>query len=112
MGTLTGTISQAAFCVAYSRLALRFGWQATLLLSTAVFGVCTLLLQSLELPLLWLYLVGLFGFASFFLVLSGLLPQAGIAGAFVAAIAAILAIQAAALRLLRRRPVSAGLNWR
>ena len=42
-------------------------------------------------------LVGLFGFASFFVVLSGLLPQVGIPAAFAAAIVTVLTIQAAVL---------------
>ncbi len=193
MGTLAGTISQAAFCIAYSRLAFRFHWITTVILSSLVFTASTLILQSVNLPLVALYVlvivflilalrftvrikassaapkpmpgwdiparmvvattyiilltsiapligphltgllspfplyatilavfahrlqgpspatkvlhglvVGLFGFASFFLVLSGLLPQVGIAPAFAAAIVTVLTIQAAALWILRR----------
>lgn len=193
-GTLTGTISQAAFCVAYGWLAFRFGWLAVLALSSLVFAAFTVVLQGMSLPLLPLYalvviclvvalrvsvgdpapsaptarslprwdiparmivatsylmvltglaprigphltglmspfplyaailavfaqrlegpaasvrvvnglLVGLFGFASFFLVLAGLLPATGIAGAFAAAIITVLMMQAGALWLLRR----------
>jgi hypothetical protein len=194
MGTLAGTISQAAFCVAYKRSAFRFGWIVTILLSCLVFTASTVVLQFLNLPLIPLYLlvvlslilalqftargidtspatagqlpkwdiparmiaattyvvlltsiaprigphltgllspfplyaailavfahrwqgplpvvrvvyglvVGLFGFASFFLVLSGLLPQVGIVVAFAAAIATVLTIQVTALSMLRR----------
>jgi len=194
MGTLAGTISQAAFCVAYRQLAFRFGWAVTLLLSSLVFAASTMVLQTTNLPLILLYLlvvltltlalrftasaidassvatrplpnwdiparmiivttyvvlltsiaptigphltgllspfplyaavlavfahrlqgpssavkvvhglvVGLFGFASFFLVLSGLLPQVGITVAFTAAILTVLTIQAAALWMMRR----------
>jgi hypothetical protein len=42
-------------------------------------------------------LLGLFSFAGFFVVLSGLLERLGVAGGFMAAIAAALTIQAASL---------------
>jgi hypothetical protein len=42
-------------------------------------------------------LLGLFSFAGFFVVLSGLIERLGVAGGFVAAIAAALTIQAASL---------------
>ena len=48
-------------------------------------------------------LVGLFAFAGFFIVLGALIERAGIALAFVAALALALAVQAASLRLVRRR---------
>lgn len=194
MGILAGTISQAAFCVTYSRLAFRCGWVISFLLSSGVFIGFTLVLQAFTLPLVPLYalvilflilalrlssrnaapvsqsvpplprwdiparmlvattylvvltslaptigphltgllspfplyaailavfahhlqgpapavrvvnglLVGLFGFATFFLVLSGLLPVVGTAVAFAAAILTVLFMQAAALWLLRR----------
>jgi hypothetical protein len=42
-------------------------------------------------------LLGLFSFAGFFLVLGGLIERLGVAGGFVAATAAALAIQAGSL---------------
>jgi hypothetical protein len=51
MGTLAGTISQAAFCVAYKRSAFRFGWALTVLLSSLVFAIFTVVLQSVKLSL-------------------------------------------------------------
>lgn len=45
---------------------------------------------------------GLFGFASFFLILAGLLPQFGIASSFTVAIVTVLAVQIVALWTLRR----------
>jgi hypothetical protein len=45
-------------------------------------------------------LLGLFSFAGFFLVLGGLIERLGVAGAFVAATAAALAIQAGSLALV------------
>jgi hypothetical protein len=44
---------------------------------------------------------GLFGFATFFLVIASMLPSLGIAGAFALAIAAILLVQGLSLALLR-----------
>jgi hypothetical protein len=51
-------------------------------------------------------LLGLFAFAGFFLVLGLALERAGLALAFIAAIAAALAIQAASLRLVLHAPVA------
>lgn len=48
-------------------------------------------------------LIGLFGFATFFLVLAVLLERAGITVAFTAALAVALALQATSLLALRRR---------
>jgi hypothetical protein len=50
-------------------------------------------------------LLGLFGFAGFFVVLAALLEPAGIGSSFAGAIATVLAIQSISLWLLRRRPV-------
>lgn len=49
-------------------------------------------------------LLGMFSFASFFLMLGLLLVPAGVAGAFTCAIAVALALQAGALWVLRRPP--------
>jgi hypothetical protein len=46
-------------------------------------------------------LLGLFGFAAFFVVAAALLQPAGLLGAFVLAGAAALALQAASLRIVR-----------
>ena len=46
--------------------------------------------------------LGLFGFAAFFLVLAALIETAGVAPAFVAALGAVIALQAASLWALRR----------
>lgn len=51
-GTMTGTISVAAFCLAYSWLSLRLHWLLCLLLSWAVFFASTFVLEQLSLPLL------------------------------------------------------------
>jgi hypothetical protein len=50
VGTLAGTISPAAFCVAYAWLA-RYGWPTAIAGGFAVFAVITALLQSLPLTL-------------------------------------------------------------
>jgi hypothetical protein len=47
-------------------------------------------------------LLGLFSFAGFFLVLGGLIEDLGVAGAFVVATVAALAIQAGSLALVLR----------
>ena len=195
-GTLAGTMSQAAFCVAYGWLARRGGWPLPLTAGLLAFAVCTLALQRLspglgflcvgviaglvvalsvmpaaagarpraatELPrwdiparmvvatvfvvlltsmaqrlgpqltgllapfplyaaILTVFghrldgpgaavkvlrglLFGLFAFAGFFLVLALTLERAGTAGAFAAAIAVTLGLQAGSLWILRRAP--------
>ena len=53
-------------------------------------------------------LLGLFAFAGFFVVLGALIEHAGVAAAFVAAIASALAIQAASFALVRAVPARRG----
>lgn len=193
-GVLAGTISQAAFCLAYAHVGRHFGWLPSLLAGCAGFGVATIILQRVTLPLVPLFLVvvaalvvtllllprgakdvagkpaappgwdlparmivatvfvvaltegaaalgphltgllapfplyasilavfahrgqgagaavrvlrglqvGLFGFASFFLILGLLLERAGVAAAFGVAIAVALAVQGASLMVMMR----------
>lgn len=56
-GTLAGAVSQAAFCLAYGWLALRWGWALSLAGSCLAFAVLTVLLQYLALPLALLFLL-------------------------------------------------------
>ncbi len=56
-GTLTGSISQAAFCLTYGWLALRYGWLLTVLASCLIFATTTAALQYLTLPLAPLFLL-------------------------------------------------------
>jgi hypothetical protein len=69
LGTMAGTVSQAAFCVAYGRLASRdtltgrLGWPGALLGGSVAFALATLVLQGLTLSLL----------PSFAMVIAGLL---------------------------------------
>ncbi len=56
LGTLTGAISQAAFCLAYGWLAIRFTWPLTVLVSTLIFAGATAAFQYLSLPLSALFL--------------------------------------------------------
>jgi hypothetical protein len=56
VGTLSGTISQAAFCVTYGWLAWRWGWLRTVSASCLAFVVSTVVLQSLTLPPVPLFL--------------------------------------------------------
>jgi hypothetical protein len=205
VGTLTGTLSQAPFCLTYGWLARRAGWPLTLGIGYLSFAAATLALQYLSLPLVVLFplvivvltlalrlmppgaeakqqpgssvapapvpprwdiparmvlatavvllltgvapilgphltglltpfplyasiltvfahrlqgppaaagvlrglLMGLYAFASFFLVLALLIEHVGMAPAFAASIAAALGIQAGSLWVMRRAAVSA-----
>jgi len=51
-GTMTGTISVAFFCLAYSWLSLRLNWPVCLLLGWGVFFASTFLLERVSVPLL------------------------------------------------------------
>lgn len=55
--TLAGASSQAAFCLAYSRFALRRRWPSALLAAILAFLAATILLQRLTLPLIALFLL-------------------------------------------------------
>jgi hypothetical protein len=54
-GTMAGTISQAAFCLAYSWLAARRGWPIAVGTGSLAFAVSTIALQGLSLPLPWVF---------------------------------------------------------
>lgn len=56
-GILAGTISQAAFCLAYGHLSRCAGWFPSLLAGCLAFAVATMLLQHVTLPLAPLFLV-------------------------------------------------------
>lgn len=193
VGTLMGALSQAAFCLAYGRLAPHIDWPAAILASSLLFLALTLALQPVSLPLVSLFIIvmltlalafrlmpsrpgnmplatgappawdiparmitattfvllltglastlgprltgllapfplyatilavfahqargphaavdvlkglllGLFAFASFFLILAALIEPAGITSAFAAALAAALLVQGGSLWLLR-----------
>lgn len=68
LGTMAGTVSQAAFCITYGRLAApggragRFGWPGALLGGGLAFALATVVLERLPLPLL----------PSFLMVIAGL----------------------------------------
>ncbi len=72
-GTLAGGISQAAFVAAYSQLAWRWKWPATLGAAIVGFAICTAVLENVTLPLLPLFAVV---FLVFTLVLRALPRQA------------------------------------
>jgi len=57
VATLAGALSQAAFCLIYSWLALRWRWPRTLVASCLGFLLATALLQRLMLPTLLLFLL-------------------------------------------------------
>jgi len=52
LGTLTGLLSLAAFCLAYSWLSFRMNWLGSLLISWGAFFVVTFILQYVVIPLL------------------------------------------------------------
>jgi hypothetical protein len=56
-GTMAGAISQAAFCVAYGWLAVRWGWPMAVGASCLAFALSTAALQSLVVPLVALFAV-------------------------------------------------------
>ena len=56
VGIIAGGFSTALFCLAYSWLAFRLRWPATLLLSWGAFFASTALLREVSLPLLQTYL--------------------------------------------------------
>jgi hypothetical protein len=56
-GTMAGTISQAAFCLAYGWLAPRYGWLVSVVGGCSAFVVSTLVLQSMPLPAVPLFLI-------------------------------------------------------
>jgi uncharacterized membrane protein (GlpM family) len=57
MGILTGTITQAVFCLAYAWLALRFDWPVAAAASAITFFAVTAVLQNVTLPLGVLFIV-------------------------------------------------------
>jgi hypothetical protein len=57
VGTLTGTLAECVFCLAYAWLALRSGWLSAILLSCLGFLAASFALQYLVLPLALLFLL-------------------------------------------------------
>ncbi len=55
LAVLLGTISQAAFAVAYARVAIRTGWLPAAAAGSAVFAVATIAFQQVSLPALPAY---------------------------------------------------------
>ncbi len=69
LGTLTGALSQPAFCLAYAWVALRFKWPTAFLAGTAAFAACTIVLQYFVLPPALLYLAANAGLVLGFLLM-------------------------------------------
>ena len=59
LGSLAGAAAEAAFCVAYGRLALRAGWPLALVAGSGAFAVVGVALQGLALRPLPLLLIGI-----------------------------------------------------
>ncbi len=55
IGTLTGAISEGAFCLGYGWIASRFHWPVAVASSFVAFALATAALQYLTLPLPWLF---------------------------------------------------------
>lgn len=69
LGTLTGTLSQPAFCLTYGWVALRCNWLVAFLAGVLAFAACTVVLQYLTLPLPLLFLAAIVALALAFLLL-------------------------------------------
>ena len=98
-----------ALVLALTALAPRLGPRVTGMLSTfpVYASILTVFAHALEgraaaLAVLRGLLIGLFAFIGFFVVIAGAIERAGVAPAFVAALALALGVQAASLRLVRR----------
>ena len=57
LGTLTGLLSLAAFCLTYSWLSFRMNWLGCILLSWGAFFVVTFVLQYIVIPLLAAFII-------------------------------------------------------
>ena len=57
LGTLSGGLSLVAFCLSYSWLAMRSKWPLALTGSFLCFSAITLLMQTLILPLAWIFML-------------------------------------------------------
>src|SRR6266513_2182348 len=84
LAVLLGTISQAAFAVAYARVAIRTGWLPAAAAGSAVFAVATIAFQQVSLPALPAYgavlvslVIGIVLATGLVLVLTGIAPRIG-----------------------------------
>jgi hypothetical protein len=70
-GILAGTLSVAAFCLAYSWLAFRLSWPLTALASLLLFAAATWMLQQIAMPLVLVFV----GVVAFLVIALRLLPD-------------------------------------
>jgi hypothetical protein len=73
LGIMSGALSQATFCLAYSRACLRLRWSMALLLGLAAFGAVTVFFNVFRPPIEWLFLTTVFGLS----VIYRAMPPAG-----------------------------------
>jgi hypothetical protein len=61
LGILSGALSQATFCLAYSWACLRLRWPTALSVGLAAFGAVTVFFNFFRPPIEWLFLLTVFG---------------------------------------------------
>lgn len=63
LGIMSGALSQATFCLAYSRACTRFRWSTALPAGLAAFGAATVFFNFFRPPIEWLFLLTVLGLA-------------------------------------------------
>ncbi|MDR2112664.1 MAG: hypothetical protein LBQ62_06150 [Candidatus Accumulibacter sp.] len=63
LGVLSGTLSQALFCLAYAWACTRLPWRKALPLGLAAFAAATVVFNFFRPPVAWLFLLTVFGLA-------------------------------------------------
>jgi hypothetical protein len=63
LGIMSGTLSQAMFCLAYAWVCLGLRWSMALSAGLAVFGAVTVFFSIFRPPIEWLFLLTIFGLA-------------------------------------------------
>jgi hypothetical protein len=61
LGVMSGALSQATFCLAYSRACMRLRWSTALALGLAAFGAVTVFFNIYRPPIEWLFLLTVLG---------------------------------------------------
>ena len=66
LGILSGTLSQALFCLSYAWACRYLRWPAALPLGLMAFGAATLFFNAVRPPVAWLFLLTVFGLAAIY----------------------------------------------
>jgi hypothetical protein len=69
LGVMSGTLSQATFCLVYSLACLRLRWPKALLSGLAAFGAVTVCFSFFRPPIEWLFLLTVFSLAVIYRVM-------------------------------------------